>query len=306
MLIGHQKIWQYLKRSAANKNLPHALMFCGREKLGKKKLAFEFASYLIGENVEKKQHPDFIFIEPKKPDSASAKASADRKAATSKEEIQISQVRELIWKLSLKPSAAPVKVAIIDRAHYLNDTAQSALLKTLEEPKGAALLILITEFPEMLFSTILSRLQKINFHSVKTAEIENFLKERKLGQKEREEILAMADGQPGFAIDLVNHPEKLKEREEKIRELEKITAGDLNTRFQYVKNISQDNEMVKETLAVWLSYFRKIFLQKCLAGDIRETEKLKNVIKTAQNADFLISTTNANSRLVLENLMLEL
>ena len=288
MILGHQKQWQYLKKLAELDKLPHALLFCGQEKLGKKTLALEFIKWLFGEDIEKKPHPDFIFIEP------------------TKREIQISQTRELIWKLSLKPSVAHFKAAVINEAHCLNQEAQSSLLKILEEPKGNAILILITEYPEALLPTILSRVQKIKFQPVKKIEIENYLKEQGVKENERMEILEISEGKPGRAMDLIREPAKLKERGEKIKELVKILNSDLILRFQYAKTISEDAEISKEALDIWLSYFRKIFLKKCLTPDIKQADKLKNIIKLCQKTNFLISTTNVNLRLALEILMLEL
>lgn len=301
MLIGHQKIWQYLTKTAEENKFPHALLFSGPEKVGKKTFALEFVKWLFKNDIENKPHPDFIFIKPEG------------------KEIKISQIRECIWKLSLKPSVASYKIAIIDQAHCMNSESQNCFLKTLEEPKGKTILILITEYPEALFPTILSRIQKIKFFPVKKEEIENFLKKGRLdkveknknssfsiNQEEEKEILEISAGRPGLAIDLMLNPDKLKERKEKIKELIKITDSDLVSRFQYVKKISEDPDKLKEILDIWLSYFRKNLFEKCLNSEFNQLEKLKKIIKTIQNTNFLILQTNANSRLALEVLMLEL
>jgi len=299
MILGHQKQWQYLTKLAQMDKLPHALLFCGQEKLGKRALAVEFVSWIFVEDIERRQHPDFIFIEPEQG------------------EIKISQIRNLIWKLSLKPSLAPLKAAIIDQAHCLNQEAQSCFLKTLEEPKGKTLLILTTEYPEMLLPTILSRVQKIKFYPVKKQEIENYLKEKKVSESEIREILEISEGKPGVARDLAERPLKLKERAARIKELVRITNSDLATKFQYVRTIAENHDDLKEILHIWLSYLRKLFLLHFrsyeLRRDLRSYElgypgslsKLKNVIKVTQNTIFLLSTTNINPRLALENLMLE-
>ena len=205
MLIGHQKQRNFLEKTAKSDKLAHAYLFCGQEKLGKKTIAVEFAKWLFKDynpptasshsslaraqrrvekleetsffsrlafgstnecsssrsewapDIIKRQHPDFIFIEPEK------------------KEIQISQIRECIWRLSLKPSVAPFKIAIIDEAHCLNQEAQNSLLKTLEEPRGKTLIFLVTEYPERLFPTIISRCQILKFYSVPKEEIERYL-----------------------------------------------------------------------------------------------------------------------------------
>ena len=308
LIIGHQKNWQLLKKLAELDKLPHALLFSGQEKLGKRTLATEFVKWLLKEDIGKRQHPDFIFIEPEE------------------KEIKISQIRELIWKLSLKPSVAPFKVAIIDQAHCLNQEAQSSLLKTLEEPRGKALLILITEYPETLLPTILSRLQKIKFYPVKKTEIEDYLQKNGVGEKESEEIIRFSLGKPGQVMDFISNPQKLKAQKKTVSDFIKVSNSNLNSRFRYVKDLSaapqdlnpvrdykikkepqreQISNGVKETLDTWTGHLRDILVSGILPPKY-SFDKLKDIINLIQKTNFLLSTTNVNPRLALEILMLEL
>ncbi len=290
MIIGHQKQRQFLKGLVKFKEIPHAYLFCGQEKLGKKTIALEFAkllneSYLIGT-----QNPDLILIEPK--------GSI----------IQISQIRELNWKLSLKPSFALFKIVIIDQAHCMNQEAQSCFLKTLEEPKGKTLLILISDQPQKLFSTTLSRVQKIRFLPVRTTEIENYLKNQGIETKKIKEIIEFSLGRPGIALDFLSYPEKLEKQKKIIQELTNISMTSIAFRFQYIEALSKIQNL-KEVLNIWLAYFRNILLQSLgqkTKVSIYPIQKLKNILKQIQKTDFLLSTTNANSRLSLEKLILEL
>lgn len=302
MIIGHEKIWQFLNNSSELNKISHAYLFSGPEKIGKKTLAVEFTKRLFKEDVTKKQHPDFILIEPQKKD------------------IQISQIRECIWKLSLTPSVAPFKIAIIDDAHCLNPEAQNSLLKTLEEPKGKAILFLITEHPERLFSTILSRCQILKFYPVKKEKIVNYLKSQKVAESKIEEIVENSRDRPGLAIDFLLNPEKLKIQKEKISDLVKILDSDLAYRFQYANDLSREPQNIKDALSIWLAYFRDIlisnvsnlsqkkysFENKSKLDSAVSTAKLRNITKLIQETNFLINTTNVNPRLALEILMLEL
>lgn len=265
MIVGYQKIWQFLTKSAELGKLSHAYLFSGPERSEKKKLALEFAKWLfisqskeIDLEIEKGQHPDFIFITPEK------------------KEIKISQVREMIWRLFLKPSIRNFKVAIIDQAHCLNHEAQNCLLKTLEEPKGKAILFLITEYPERLFPTIRSRCQIIKFPLI-----------------QREE----------------SDPQRLKIQEKIISDLIKILDSDLIFRFQYIKNLTREKDQdLREILEIWQRYFREILIREINQKNFQYPliNKLKDILKLIQNTNFLISTTNINPRLALEVLMLEL
>jgi DNA polymerase-3 subunit delta' len=91
---------------------------------------------------------------------------------TNDEAIKIDQVRELIYKLSLRPYSAKYKVALIDNAETMTQEAQNALLKVLEEPKSYTIIILVTSNTGKLLRTISSRAQKINFGPVYASDYE--------------------------------------------------------------------------------------------------------------------------------------
>jgi DNA polymerase III delta prime subunit len=148
----------------------------------------------------------------------------------------------------------------------MNEEAQSCFLKTLEEPRGNSLLILVTNYPEMLFSTILSRVQKVKFFPVKEEEIENYLREKGYLLKDIEEIVHFSFGRPGQAIDFAQDLQKLKRYKEKIKELFKISNSDFNLRFQYAKDLSADPVSVKETLEIWLRFFRGLLINSISAN----------------------------------------
>ncbi|PIP23493.1 MAG: DNA polymerase III subunit delta' [Candidatus Nealsonbacteria bacterium CG_4_10_14_0_2_um_filter_38_17] len=262
VIIGHQKQWQFLKKSADLGKLSHAYLFQGQEQLGKRTLALEFVKYLNCEKSEKRpcqtcrscqdvqkgQYPDLVIIEPQG------------------KEIQIAQIRELSWHLSLKPYSSSLKTVIIDNAHLMNQEAQSCFLKTLEEPKGNSLLVLITDYPEMLFSTILSRVQKIKFSSVSAEEIKSYLKEKGYLLKTAEEIVHFSFGRPGQAINFAVDPQRLESYKEKIKELLKISNSDFSLRFQYAKDLSENSAFVKDTLEIWLRFFRGMLINSISAN----------------------------------------
>lgn len=235
--MSHQKQWQFLIKSAELGSLPHALLFYGQEKLGKKDLAIKLGEQLVGLN----NPADFILTEAP----------------------SISEIRELIQKLAFKPYSAKYKVAIVDKAHLMTKEAQSCFLKFLEEPTEKTILILITEYPATLLPTILSRVQKIRFYPNKELEI--------------------------------------KDSEEAISILQKLRESDLAYRFQYIKKITDkdSNEDLREILNVWLRCFRKEMLANY-------NSNAKEIIKEIQSTQLLLSTTNVNSKLALETLLMKL
>jgi len=83
----------------------------------------------------------------------------------------IEEIRELRDRIRLAPTEGRYKVYIIDEAHMLTTEAANALLKTLEEPPGHAVLVLVTTEPHRLPPTILSRCQRFDFRRVSQKEI---------------------------------------------------------------------------------------------------------------------------------------
>lgn len=266
MMLSHQKQRQFLKKTAELGKTPHALLFYGQNSIGKKTLALEFIKLLncqkenfierpcqkcrSCQDIAKNVHPDLFIVEPEQ------------------KEIKINQIRDLHTHLSLRAYSAPFKAVIIDQAHCLNEAAQSAFLKLLEEPKGRTIFILITEYPEMLLPTVLSRVERLRFYS---------------------------------------SLKKIDPQEKRIKEILQMSRSDLVTRFQYAKELSQEPQDLKETLDIWLRYFREMLLA-AVNHQSKEYSitKLQRILRLIQSTYFLISTTNVSPRLALEILMLEL
>lgn len=304
MLIGHKKQQQFFKKIVKSGKIPHALLFSGQEKLGKKTAALELISSLFKENPL--GHPDFILVAPQtkhpKPERSSVRGSPALSSALVRGQIQISQIRNLNWKLSLRPVKAPFIGVIIDQAHLMTREAQNCFLKTLEEPKGRTLLILITEHPNSLLATILSRCEIIKFYPVKEEEMGSYLREKGISKEKIKKIVKISLGRPGVAIDFLQNPQKLKERTATIKELIKISNSPISSRFQYAQKLSK-NQDLKEVLTIWLSHFRDTLISQ--RNRVR-VAKIENILNLLQRTIFLISTTNVNPRLALEVLMLEL
>jgi len=293
MLIGHKKQWSMLKKLAENKNFSHAYLFAGPEKLGKRTLALEWASLLFNNAKNIANHPDFMLLEPVE------------------KEIKISQIRGLIQKMSLKSSSS-LKVAIIDNAHAMNQESQTALLKTLEEPQGDSILILISDKAHYLFSTILSRVQTIRFNPVSDQEISEYLSAKDFSPKEVKSFSCVCSGRPGIVMDFIADKKAMETFSKKLEELRNLSKSMLYSRFQYVKDLSEEPSETQKTLDVWLNYFRGIMLSRFSLAEKEEifknysVGKIKNIINLIQNTKLLLFQTNVNSRLALERLVMEI
>ena len=301
MIIGHQRQKSFLSNITATKKIPHALIFEGMAKLGKRTLAVNFIKQLFCEqektcgrcraclSVDKEIHPDLFLISPQK------------------KEIQIAQIKELARRFSLKPYLSSFKVAIINDAHFMNSESQNSILKILEEPVGHSVIILVTENPEALLPTVRSRSQRIKFFPVDSQEIRTELQTRGGKGQQLEEIILFSFGRPGLAIDFLLEPEKINYRREKIKEILQKTASDspLHIRFQYAKELAAEPEKAKELLEIWLSYFRVLMLKKIMGiKKIKQSfTKIRDSLIKIEEANYLISRTNANPKLILESLI---
>lgn len=286
MIIGHQKQLAFLRDSLKAEKASHAYLFSGPAKIGKKTLAL----FWLTELLQKNNHPDLVLVNSEQ----------------GEDEIKIAKIRDLIWKLSLKPHSADFKAALVDDAHLMNTEAQNALLKTLEEPKGSTFIFLVTDRPEYLLPTIVSRVQTVKFYPLSDASIKDFLKDRGISEDMAEEMSKLSFGRPGIAADFAADPSKIDSIKKSLEDIKKISESDLWFRFQYAKAVSEDLKSVNENLDIWLGYFRNILLGEASQKERQKYSlpKLKNIINSIQQTKQLISSTNVNMKLALELLML--
>ncbi|MCK4354951.1 DNA polymerase III subunit delta' [Candidatus Parcubacteria bacterium] len=321
MILGHQKQWKFLENSYKLGRLSHAYLFYGPSHIGKKTLAIEFIKFLnclpasatpkalqAGEkesnkpcgvcrncrDIEKGIFPDFTLLKP------------DNK------EMKIAQLRKLEYYFSLSPSRSLFKTAVIDQAHSMTQEAQNSFLKTLEEPKGRALFILITEYPDRILPTILSRVQKIKFSLVDKSEISAEIKEQSVPESQIEKIVDFSLGRPGLALNFLKDPKKLLEIEQRVKDFNKLSQFDLFARFQYVQELSkQEPQDIKKVLSIWSRHIRNRIINTLKSAEQNPKQKnysliqLQKIIKTISKLQFSFATTNINTRLALETLMLE-
>ena len=154
MIIGHQKIINFLDKSIEREKISGAYLFCGPENAGKFTVALDFANKITGGNNQA-VNPDIIIIAPE---------VEEKKGVVKKKDIKIEQIRDLQHSLSLSSYLGKYKVAIINDADFLTVSAQNALLKILEEPPENCVLILISHNREKIISTVQSRCLIKNFN----------------------------------------------------------------------------------------------------------------------------------------------
>ena len=327
-VIGQSRAVSLLQRSLEMDSLAHAYLFVGPAHVGKMKLALSLAQAL---NCEAGEPPCGECVACQK--IASIKHAdvqiiglshdEDLAEARPRVEISIDQIRQLQHSASLPPFEGRYRVFIIDGAELLSTEAANCLLKTLEEPVGKVVLIVLTTNERLLPVTVISRCQRVELLPLAITEIEAALNKSWGIEPQRAQLLArLSHGCLGWAISAALDGSSLEQRAERLDELVDIVSADCEERCTYAARLaaqfSQNRGLVQERLDLWLDWWRDLLLVKVgLSGDITNVDRLATLIDMAggyslvQIKTFINSIRaageqlrqNANPRLVLEVLM---
>ena len=128
-------------------------------------------------------------------------------------------IRHLIREMARLPVEGRHRVAVIEGAHRMNEDAQNALLKTLEEPPAGATLILCADEPERLLPTVRSRAATLRLGPLGIRAIEGLLGEHGIDPPRAARLARLAGGRPGLAMAYASAPRAVEAREEISRAL---------------------------------------------------------------------------------------
>ena len=128
-------------------------------------------------------------------------------------------VRHLIHEMARLPVEGRHRVAIVEGAHRMNEDAQNALLKTLEEPPRGATLILCADEPDRLLPTVRSRAATLRLGPLGIRAIEALLGENGVDPPRAARLARVAGGRPGLALAYAAAPQAVNAREEIARTL---------------------------------------------------------------------------------------
>lgn len=320
MIIGHRRNLAYLERVLKRGTLAHAYLFAGPDSVGKRTLAVAVSRFLLCEEkrasfgewlgnqkpcecsscgmAEAKTHPDFIEL------SAGEPLVGD----SSKREVGIKNIHELRRRLAGTSWRGGWKAIVIDQAHELSQEAQSALLKSLEEPRERTVFFLITDRAGALLPTIRSRALSIGFTTVGDVDFAPLLEG--VPPREQEELLAIAHQRPGifvFARDDASFRKGLVASDAKFLG---VLEADLPDQFLFAEKVSRDETEERTFFTFLLEWLRTELTGKVrpLKNRVRGRSPAATqlLLKRTGEALLLLEETTANRRLLLDRVFVDL
>lgn len=320
-MLGHEWAVDLLRQHVVQGEMRHAYLITGPAGVGRRTLALRLAQVVNcpqpltpGEpcgtcrsciQIEGMRHADLTVVQ------------AEQEGGV----LKIDQVREVLRTVSLKPFQSPYRVALFLRFHEANANAQNALLKTLEEPPGHALILLTADNAEQLLPTVVSRCEILRLRPLPVDSVAGFLAAQGAGTEQARLLAHLSGGRPGVALGLLRDPSALAFREERLAELRTLMEASRRVKFAAAEKPARDREALRRTLLTWSAYWRDVLLLvahsdapltnidrlaelQALAGHLSLAEARRTVSEIELAIERL--ERNVNPRLLLEVLLLDL
>lgn len=267
-IIGQQHIKDHLQSSVVNKTVSHAYIINGEKSSGKAMLAKAFTMALMCEAGGSEPCMECESCRKTANNSNLDVINLVKDKNKKTDIIGIDEIRgQVISTMYDKPYNGEKKVYIIDDADKMNVQAQNAILKTLEEPPGYAVLILLTRNASKLLPTIISRCIVLNMRPVEDKVIKQYLRERdRLLDTTIDVITAMAGGNVGKAR-LMSEDSDFIDFQTKITEiLKNIPKSDYRRILDYIEELSKIKSEKRygydEILDLFTLWYRDVLLYK--------------------------------------------
>lgn len=208
LITGQPAALEFLSRALEADRLPHGMIFAGPQGVGRYTTAIALARIFLadrpndpesldaaGKLIDARTHPDFHYI------TKELIREIEGKSANKAIALSVDVIRDhLVAPATKKSALGRGKVFIVEEAELMNSQAQNAMLKTLEEPSGRTLIILLSDQPQALLSTIRSRTQTVRFQPLSDADALKVVTAKGVDGSQAQRAITLAGGSPGLAI----------------------------------------------------------------------------------------------------------
>ena len=233
-IFGQDQAVETLRRAYAADRLPHGLIFAGPAGVGKATTAAALAALFLCEKpkgdapcgrcdschvFDAGNHPDYHVV------TKELIRYHDKTGKSKGIDLSINVIRpEVIDPAGRKAAMGRGKAFVIEQAELMNPQAQNALLKTLEEPAGRTVVILLTDQPAALLPTIRSRCQTVRFKPLDEAVVKRELEKRGVQKATAADASVLAGGSLGVALKWVEDG-VVAAAKELTAQLDRLSAG---------------------------------------------------------------------------------
>ena len=261
-IIGQDEIKTHLKNAIRTGQVSHAYIISGEKESGKRMLAEAFACTLLCDEggddacgnckscrqTEGHNNPDLIYVTHEKTG------------------ISVNDIRQQVnATVDLKPFSHARKIYIIDEAEKMNEIAQNALLKTIEEPPSYVTIILLTTNENVFLQTILSRCIRLSLKPVHPDKIRKYLMQKHgIPDYHADMCIAFAQGNMGKALQLAASEEFNARKEavtKLVRKLREIPEYDLSEEAAIFTERKEEFPEMLNLLQIW---YRDVLLCKAV------------------------------------------
>jgi DNA polymerase-3 subunit delta' len=265
-ILGHEQIIVHLQNAIKNNKVSHAYLICGEEGSGKMMLAEAFAQTLQCEKhgtepcmechscrqAVGRNQPDIIYVTHEKPNT-----------------LAVGEIRKQVnGDIVTKPYSSRYKIYIIDEAEKMNEAAQNALLKTIEEPPAYAIILLLTTNIDAMLPTVQSRCVTLQLRAVDDEKISQFLMSKYMIPDYQAQVcVAFAQGNVGKAIKLASSDNFNELKDSALQLIKRLKDIELYEMSAAIKQIGEYKLEINDYFDIIKIWYRDVLYFKA-TGDV--------------------------------------
>ncbi|GAB6159182.1 DNA polymerase III subunit delta' [Desulfotomaculum varum] len=319
-IIGHQEVTRTLKNTLQRNRVAHAYLFMGPPGIGKQTVARAYAGALLCQQPQAGDacggcrscrqmaggnHPDFYRLAP------------------GGSTLKIEQIRELQGRVQYKPYQSQRQVFVVERAEAMTPEAANCFLKTLEEPAGQTVFILLSDQPYALLPTILSRCQQFQFRPLSNREVAaGLVSLGGLDSQRAAQLAPLAGGSMGRALRLAREGEQWPLRTKVLELAQQLAQINQSGALALAEQLAEDRNQAADFLEIISWWWRDVLVYRYTGqpANLVNQDRLADIEQQSRRYDPRVVAAileaikqarerilaNANTRLTLEVLMLKI